>query len=51
MREPRWVVYDRQDQEGRFLKGFRTFRKAHRYAEELRSKKVNAVIMPSEGWK
>lgn len=47
----RWVVYDLNDQDGRARKYFCTFRKAHRYAEELRAQKINAVIMPKEGWK
>lgn len=50
MKKMRWSVYDREDQDGRTMMSFRHFRKAHRYAEELRAQGINAVIMPKEGW-
>lgn len=51
MKKMRWTVYDREDKDGWTLKQFRRFSKAHRFAEELRSKGTNAAIMPLEGWK
>lgn len=50
MKRMRWTVYDREDQDGRSLRNFRHFQKAHRYAEELRSQGNSAVIVPLEGW-